>query len=81
MEGMGERLEVDQETIAKTECDKGYVCLGGDPLYCSVMSTLGHNMLLLVCRFSINCRHNRSYGSLQACNCPVRHEIFTKYGK
>lgn len=75
------KLEIDQKILEKTECDKGFTCLSSDPLYCSVLATLGHTMVKLECHQQLVCRHNKSYGALQACNCPVRHEIFTKYGK
>ncbi|NTV14971.1 MAG: hypothetical protein HGA96_13735 [Desulfobulbaceae bacterium] len=75
------KLEIDPEIMARTECDKGFVCLGEHPVYCSVLATLGHNMVKLECSQQLPCRHNKVYGALQACNCPVRHEIFTKYGQ
>ncbi len=74
-------FEIDQTIIAKTNCDKGFACLGDTPVYCSVLATLGHAMVKLECCQQLECRHNKSYGALQACICPVRHEIFTKYGK
>lgn len=74
------KISIAPETLANTECDKGFACLCTTPIYCSVLSTLGHNMVKLECQQQLDCRHNRVYGALQACNCPVRHEIFTKYG-
>lgn len=74
-------FEIDQKIIAETECDKGFACLSNTQVYCSVLTTLGHAMVKLECQGHLACRHNKSYGALQACNCPVRHEIFTKYGK
>lgn len=76
-----DKFEIDQEIIAKTACDKAFACLSDPPLYCSVLATLGHTLVKLECHQQLDCRHNKSYGALQACNCPVRHEIFTKYGK
>lgn len=75
------KIEIDQKIIDKTECDKGFTCMGGTPLYCSVISTLGYNLLKLECQDNLDCGHKRTYGGLHACNCPVRHAIFTKYGK
>lgn len=74
------KIEITPETLARTECDKGFTCLSVSPVYCTVLATLGHTMVKLECRQQLDCRHNRAYGALQACNCPVRHEIFTKYG-
>lgn len=76
-----EKFEIDQKIIDKTECDKGFACLGDKPVYCPVLSTLGQALVKLECRQQRNCRHNKAYGALQVCNCPLRHEIFTKYGK
>lgn len=75
------QFSIDPKIIAQTECDKDFACLTDTPLYCSVLTTLGHALVKLECQQQLNCRHNRAYGALQACNCPVRHEIFTKYGK
>lgn len=74
------KFEIDPKIFEKTACDKGFSCLSDTPLYCSVLATLGHAMVKLECRQRLDCRHNKSYGALQACTCPVRHEIFTKYG-
>lgn len=74
-------FEIGPEIIAKTECDKGFVCLHSKHAYCSVITTLGYAMVRLECSNRLDCRHNRPYGSLLCCNCPVRHEIFTKYGQ
>lgn len=75
------KLVIDQETITKTECDKGFACLDETPVYCTAMNTLGRAMLTLVCSDQRQCRHNQRYGALQTCKCPVRHAIFVKYGK
>ncbi len=77
----GQKLAIAPETIALTECDKGFICLKESSVYCSVLSTLGHGMVKLECRQQLSCRHSKTYGAIEACNCPVRHEIFTKYGK
>jgi len=74
-------ISVDSSTIEKTKCDKELACLKGLPVYCSVLGTLGHNMLTLECQDRLECRYNNSYGALHVCKCPVRHEIFKKYGK
>jgi len=75
------KITVDPKIIAATECDKDFACLSDSQVYCSVLTTLGHVMVQLECRQRLDCRHNKSYSGLQTCNCPVRHEIFTKYGK
>ena len=72
---------VSENTIKATKCDKSFACLQGEKTYCGVVSTLGHAMLSLVCRDKLDCRHNKAYGALRICKCPVRHEIFTKYGE
>jgi hypothetical protein len=74
-------LAIGPEIIAKTECDKCFLCLNNEHPSCSVITVMGYAMVRLACRSRRNCRHNRSYGSLQCCNCPVRHEIFIRYGR
>ena len=71
---------IDRETISETECDKGFSCLYGDRLeLCRVEWTLGKNMLTLECKDILDCRHNKAYGGIHICNCPVRIKIYELY--
>ena len=75
------KISIDPEIIEKTECDKDFICLTSDQsIYCSVANTLGDSMVQLECCDLVDCRHNKLYGSLHLCKCPVRNEIFKKYG-
>lgn len=73
------KFEIDPQTINDTECDKNFICLTDEPLYCSVCDSMGQSMVRLACKDLLECRHNKSYGALHLCDCPVRNEIFRKY--
>ena len=75
-------LEIDQELLNNTECNKDFVCLSGrDNTLFEVIGTLGHNMVEIGGPTPINCQHSANYGALHACKCPVRIAIYKKYGK
>jgi hypothetical protein len=72
---------IDRKIITETECDKGFSCLVGDKLeLCRVEKLFGYNMLTLACKDILDCRHNKAYGGMHLCNCPVRIEICKLYG-
>ena len=76
------KFEIDQAIIDRTECEKGYMCLSGnDEDIFDMKDHLGHNMLVLEHDRPKNCPHNHNYGSLHVCKCPVRVEIYNKYGR
>jgi len=72
--------DIPPRIISDTKCDKRLSCLSHDKdEICGVERSLGHTMLVLECKELQDCRHNKSYGSLYVCNCPVRMEIYKKY--
>lgn len=74
------KISIDPVIIEKTECDKGFSCLNSaSAVYCNVVDTLGYAMVQLECCDLLDCRHNKLYGSIHVCCCPVRNEIFKKY--
>ncbi|MBU0674316.1 MAG: hypothetical protein KJ950_06705 [Proteobacteria bacterium] len=72
-------IEIDQDLLASSPCDNNHICLSGG-IYCSVMDTLGHDMLQMECVEKRECRHHHTYGAMHICNCSVRLEIYRKYG-
>lgn len=74
-------LKIDQEIIDSTDCPKDFPCLSGkeDDLF-EVEETLGYNMLVVDGPTPINCKYSANYGGLHGCKCPVRVEIYRKYG-
>ncbi len=76
------KFEIDQEIIDRAKCEKGYVCLSGKAGDLAEMKDhLGHNMLIIEGDQPKDCPHNHNYGSLHVCKCPVRVEIYNKYGR
>ena len=71
---------IDQKIISATECDKSFSCLHGDQeTLCRAENALGEHMLTLECNDILACRHNKVYGGMHICNCPVRIEIYKLY--
>ena len=76
-------FQVDVVIKNKTPCDKWYICLGGDPdLLCAVKEA-GEHYICLQERSPVShdvCYMRREKGGETRCFCPVRIEIFKKYG-
>ena len=78
--------EID-ESIAKRAflCPRDQVCLTGKGgLYCRVevlMRGTDEEVPLVDCLKEVKCPYLKSFGSTFICGCPVRREIFKRYGK
>ncbi|MBU0675201.1 MAG: hypothetical protein KJ950_11205 [Proteobacteria bacterium] len=77
---MTKKYTVEPEILGATQCEKNLICLAGQ-VYCSVLDSLGSSMIKLECRDRLDeCLHYHTYGAMHVCNCPVRNELFRKYG-
>lgn len=79
-------FEVDDDTIKGAgRCKKDHVCLRGEEgLYCKpsdVMSGASGEVALIQCPQDEGCAYCQSFGGTTICQCPVRIEIFKRYGK
>jgi hypothetical protein len=80
------RYDIDDETIKRAvRCEKDYACLlGEEGLHCrpsDVMSGASADISLIQCPEDEACVYCQSFGSTSICECPVRTEIFRRYGK
>ena len=78
--------DIDDETVKRAvKCDKEHACLlGEEGLYCrptDVMSGDSADMTLIQCPEDAACAYCQSFGGTSVCQCPVRAEIFKRYGK
>ena len=78
--------EVDEDTIKRAvNCARDQVCLSGEEeLRCQpsdVMSGSSAEVALLQCPEDEGCAYCLSFGHTSICQCPVRIEIFKRYGK
>ena len=78
--------KVDDDTIKRAvNCTRNQICLTGEEeLRCGpsdVMSGDSADMALLQCPVDMGCVYCQSFGKTSICECPVRVEIFKRYGK
>lgn len=77
-------FNIDKDVIAQaSKCRTSLACLN-DKGYkvCKVDRAVnGGGIIFVECQETRNCDYKNSYGySLYFCNCPVRKEIYKKYG-
>lgn len=78
--------EIEDNIVRLTDkCQRNHVCLTGEGgLYCKVavlMRGRDEEIPLLDCPEEIECPYCQSFGESYICNCPVRKEVFKRYGK
>ena len=75
-------IDVAQELLDTTECEKGFACLSGEKnALFEVIRAHGSGMVEIDGPTPINCPYSANYGALHACKCPVRVAIYKTYGK
>ena len=74
--------DINKEIIAKADkCDKNYACLyEPDGLSCTILSCL-NGKIHFVNKLERMCPYHLEFGYSHLCGCPVRKEIYDKYGK
>jgi hypothetical protein len=80
------KFEIEEEIVKLADkCPRDYVCLTGEGgLYCKVavlMRGRDDEIPLLDCDTEVDCPYCQSFGQSYICNCPVRKEVFKRYGK
>lgn len=76
------KFEISESTVAAaSECRKGHACLGTHAKdLCKVEHCVDGKLHFVRCRHHDACGYQRSFGSGAFCACPVRQELFNKYG-
>ena len=73
--------EIDQSIILQAaNCDMDFICLTekAHPS-CKVESCIGCSVHFIE-KLERNCNFNQAFGNGHVCICPVRKEIYNKYG-
>lgn len=80
---MEQRFEIGEAVIqAATECEKALACLQcEEQVYCAVEQCLMHRVHYVKCLHDETCVYQSSLENFPICTCPVRKEIFNRYGK
>jgi len=76
------KFEIASDIIKNTNCDKNFMCLkdGAKENICVINKCLDNKYCLLKeAKFGF-CINRFSFGYSDICKCPVRIEIFNKYG-
>ena len=77
------RVEIDDLIVkTATQCEKNFACLEcEEQVYCAVEQCLMHRILFVKCVQDLSCPYKGMMDRVPVCNCPVRKEIFRRYGK
>ncbi len=75
------KIDMDESSLATTSCQKGFTCASGrmDKI-CKVRELMLGEALLIECTEKLLCHYKESFGSWAICTCPIRKEIYSKYG-
>lgn len=75
-------VKIDEAVVrATTHCTKGFGCL--DPAsqdLCQVQHCVQGKVHFVECLNVDFCNYQMSFGSGLVCNCPVRKELYNRYG-
>ncbi len=71
----------DDARAAAKRCGKQLVCLNGNKEeLCRLKCDIKGEVLFIECREEAHCFYQITFGYGTICTCPVRREIFAKYG-
>jgi len=75
-------MEIDKKIVEVTsQCEKNFVCLNNNKhIYCLVEYCINNKVHFTKCKEKKHCNYKMNFGGSYICNCPVRKEIFNKYG-
>ena len=76
------KFVIASEIIHNTNCDKNFMCLkeGAENNLCKIKKCFDNEFCLLKEAKIPGCINRFSFGYSDICKCPVRTEIYNKYG-
>jgi hypothetical protein len=74
------KLQISEDILTKTRCEKGFSCLSGerDDL-CKVRKRIEAEVILLETCSDYSCHYATPYAYAFFCSCPTRKEIYYRY--
>jgi hypothetical protein len=76
-----QRYNIPLETLMEAKkCSKHHACLTDEAYQLCGIKLSSEHHARLVCGRGADCPYSSSLGNKVVCTCPVRHEIFRKYG-
>lgn len=75
-------IEIDEKIVTKAKaCIKNFDCLNNDMhIYCKVEYCCNNKVHFIKCLDNQYCSFQKSFGFAFMCTCPLRKEIYNKYG-
>ena len=75
-------MEINPDTIkATTQCSHDFACLKGDKhSMCKIEECVNKKVIFVKYKGYTQCAYRMPFADSTICNCPVRKEIFNKYG-
>jgi hypothetical protein len=75
------KRDVSEATRQKTDkCWRGFVCLSGDGTLCPVTNCVS-DLVFVQRTTQAYCPYDVTFGFSHICSCPVRREIYQRYGE
>jgi len=75
-------MDINKQTLKETtNCEKNFGCLNGhNHVYCKVESCVNNEVHFVKCLNEDHCLYKMNFGDSIICSCPIRKEIYNKYG-
>jgi len=77
------KILVDELIVSKTKCcENNKDCLKNEEhIFCQVQYFCNNQVLFVKSVSAQKCHYKSSFGYSHSCHCPIRKEIYLKYGK
>lgn len=76
------KFEVSEETVQRThKCWRGFACLSGNGRVVCPVRDYVTGVLFVEKTAESYCPYDVTFGYSNICTCPVRHEIYERYGE
>ena len=76
------KYEVDDTIIRSAKkCENRHACLNASIPLCSVEHCLMHRIYYVACLSDEPCPYKKALDHSNVCTCPIRKEIFNRYGE
>ena len=76
-------MKINKEVLKMTtECNRDFICLSsnGKHINCKVVNCVNDKVHFVESQLNCTSSYIMNFGFTLTCNCPVRKEIFNKYG-
>ncbi len=74
-------IEINENILkATTKCKHGFSCLSGKKDVCKVELSVDNKIHFIVCLDNLPCSYRIPFGYSYVCTCPVRKELYNRYG-